>query len=235
MKTRPFHRPNLNKTTELKHKNVYTEALLTTYSQYALDEQSVEVHQGNWRNYFGSTDSNIPLDVEIGLGNGLHFAHHATTYPDRLLLGLELKYKPLIQSIRRAVNAGATNARALRYHAFNMDFAFAKNEINDVFVFFPDPWTSPRKPENRILNSRMVDLLYQLQRPGSSLYFKTDSEEAFDDCSLHLKQNPYQLEFETRDLHRSDRAESNFVTQFENLFIRKSLPIYYIHLKKPSP
>lgn len=234
MNTRPFHRPNLNKTTELKHKNIYTENLLTTYSKYALDEQSVERHQGQWRNFFGTTDTQTPLDVEIGLGNGLHFAHHATTHPHRLLLGLELKYKPLIQSIRRALNSGATNARALRYHAFNMDLAFSHQEINDIFVFFPDPWTSPRKPENRILNPRMVDLLYQLQRPGSNLYFKTDSQEAFDDCSAHLKKSPYQVQFETRDLHQSEIAPTNFVTQFESLFIRKNLPIYYLHLKKPA-
>lgn len=231
---RPFHRPNLNITKELKHKNVYTESLLTTYAQYALDEQSVEKHQGQWRSYFGINDPEVPMDIEIGLGNGLHFAHYAISHPQRLLIGLELKYKPLIQSIRRALNAGATNARALRYHAFNMDMAFANNEINDVFVFFPDPWTSPRRPDNRILNSRMVKVLYQLQRPGSHLYFKTDSEEAFDDCSQNLKNSSYQLQFETRDLHNSVRAPDNFITQFENLFLRKNLPIYYIHLTKPS-
>ena len=227
-----FQRPNLNKTKTLKRPNEYTQALLGEFSRFAFDEDDSTKFKGQWRQMMGLTESQ-GLDLEIGLGNGLHFAYRASHFSQRGLVGVELKYKPLIQSIRRALNTGAKNARAIRYHAFNLDLVFDPCELDDIFVFFPDPWTSPRKPDNRILNPRMIKLLYSLQRPGAKLYFKTDSEEAFDWClDKILNQSSYQLIYQTRDLHISEKSESNFVTQFESLFIRKGLPIYYAEVQK---
>jgi len=227
-----FRRPNLNKTKSLKRPNFYTQALLTDFSNYAFDEEDAPLQKGNWRHLIGLSETSC-LDLEIGLGNGLHFAHYASTHPERGIIGIELKYKPLIQSIRRALKAGAKSARVIRYHAFNLDLIFEPNELNDIFVFFPDPWTSPRKVSNRILNPRMIGLLYNLQRPNSKLFFKTDSQEAFEWSLTHFQTSPYKIQFVTQDLHKSEKAPFNFVTQFESIFIKKGLPIYYLEVEKP--
>jgi tRNA (guanine-N7-)-methyltransferase len=226
-----FKRPNLNKTKSLKRPNNYTLALLEDYAQYAFHEEEAPKMKGIWRKSMGLKET-TPLDLEIGLGNGLHFAHYASNNPNRAIVGVELKYKPLIQSIRRALKAGAKNARAIRYHAFNLDLVFEPEEIQDVFVYFPDPWTSPRKPDNRILNPRMMALLYSLQRSQSTLFFKTDSKEAFEWCLNKFENSQYKISFVTRDLHQSKKAQTNFVTQFESIFLRKGLPIYYLEAKK---
>src|SRR3954468_15125842 len=81
--------------------NEYVLALLGEYSPWSYDEERAPTFRGQWRaNAFGVLE-NMPVDLEIGTGNGLHFAHHAARYPERCLIGLELRYKPLIQSIRR--------------------------------------------------------------------------------------------------------------------------------------
>lgn len=229
---RPFHRPALNKTKDLKKQNIYTELLLNDYSKYALTEDLPPNFKGQWREFIGVTHE-TPLDLEIGLGNGLHFAHRVETYPQRAIIGMELKYKPLIQSIRRALHSPHFKGKALRYHAFNIDLCFAPEEINDVFVYFPDPWTSPRKPENRILNQRTIPILFNLQRPGSTIYFKTDSQESFEWSYEIFKNSPYQIKFITKNLHNSEKASTNYITQFENIFIRKGLPIFALEAVKP--
>jgi tRNA (guanine-N7-)-methyltransferase len=226
-----FKRPIINRTKSLRRPNEYTRALSEDYALYAFDEEEAPKMKGIWRKSMG-LDVSTALDLEIGLGNGLHFAHHALNHPNRGIVGVELKYKPLIQSIRRALRAGAKNARAIRYHAFNLDLVFEPEEINDVFVYFPDPWTSPRKPDNRILNPRMIELLYCLQRSQSTLFFKTDSEEAFNWSLSKLEKSRYEISFVTRDLHQSEKSQINFVTQFESIFLRKGLPIYYLEAKK---
>jgi len=226
-----FKRPNLNQTKLLKRPNVYTQALSNTYAKFAFDEEDAPKLKGAWRQSIGLNKSD-PLDLEIGLGNGLHFAHHAKSYPNRGLVGIELKYKPLIQSIRRALSTGSSKMRAIRYHAFNLDLVFEEDEVNDIFVYFPDPWTSPRKPDNRILNSRMISLLYSRQRPNSKLFFKTDSQEAFEWCLENIQHSLYRVAFVTRNLQNSEKENQNFVTQFESLFLRKGLPIYYLEAQK---
>jgi tRNA (guanine-N7-)-methyltransferase len=80
----------------------------------------------------------------------------------------------------------------------------------------------------------MIELLFSLQRTQSKLFFKTDSSEAFEWCLTHFLASRYKVLFVTRDLHQSEKASSNFVTQFESIFIRKGLPIYYLEVEKPS-
>ncbi len=132
--TTPFPRRKLNITTALPHQNHYTLALNREYAQIAFDEVRAPGNKGKWRSDVFKTDSTLPMDVEVGTGNGTYFAHHAKTYPHRLLVGLELKYKPLIQSIRRARNEGCKNAAVARFHAFNVDELFSE-ERSTMFSF----------------------------------------------------------------------------------------------------
>jgi tRNA (guanine-N7-)-methyltransferase len=173
-----------------------------------------------------------PMDLEIGTGNGNHFQHHALKHPNRCLVGIELKYKPLIQSIRGCLRKGANNARICRYHAMNIDLMFETGELNDVFIHFPDPWVTPRKPKNRFVNARVLDWLYELQRPGSFLDFKTDSREYFLWSMEQIRTSKYKIVYETLNLHQTEMAKENFVTQFESIFMRQGIEINFVRLQK---
>lgn len=225
-------RPQLSLTRTIPKPTYYISAIDGEYSQYAFNEERSTKFKGAWRSEVFKVEDSTPLDLEFGTGNGHHFANHANTKPDRCLVGFELKYKPLIQSIRRALNDGAKNARILRYHAHNVDLAFAPQEINNVYVHFPDPWTRPKHFKNRIVCETFLKRLYELQRPGSFVEFKTDSREYFLWALQEIARSPYTLEFQTLDLHQSPLAESNFITTFEKIFMREGIQINYCRLRK---
>lgn len=227
-----FRRPQISRTKHLKHQNYYTEALNGEFKEYAFDEERSPLNKGNWRSDIFKVSKATPIDLEIGTGNGKHFQHHAKTNQDRCLVGLELKYKPLIQTIRGALRVGSQNARICRYHAMNIDLLFAEQELNDIYIHFPDPWTSPRKPKNRFVNRRVLGLLHELQRPGSKIEFKTDSREYFLWALEEIKNSPYKIEFETLNLHQSEVAAENFVTQFERIFMRQGIEINFVRLRR---
>lgn len=225
-------RRRLNLTRTLPNPNRYTLALEGEYSHRAFSEERAPANKGAWRTKVFGVPEERPLDLEIGTGNGFHFSHRAIQVPGRCLVGLELKYKPLVQAIRRAVRGGAVNAAMCRYHAFNIPDLFAEGELNDVYVHFPDPWTSPNKPKNRIMNRQLLRLLHTLQRPGSMIEFKTDSREMFLWALEEIADTPYRVVAQTLDLHRSPLAEGNFVTFFESLFLRDGIEINYIKLAR---
>jgi tRNA (guanine-N7-)-methyltransferase len=224
-------RPLINKTSTLPRPNEYTQALDQELRAVAFSEERAPANKGRWREVLG-WPAGRPLDLEVGTGNGLFFAHYASTYPDRCLVGLELKYKPLVQSIRRAQRSGCQNAAIARFHAFNVDQLFDPSEINDIFIHFPDPWTSPKKPKNRLTNAWFLNLLWSLQSPGSCLNFKTDSREMFDWSLEEIAQTPYKIEFQTFDLHQSDWKDHNFITGFEKIFIAQGIRINMVRLIK---
>ncbi len=227
-----YMRPQIILTRMLRHQNAYTLALEGEFRDTAFNEERGPLCKGKWRQDVFQKPADAFVDLEIGTGNGVHFQHRCLAQPERCLIGIELKYKPLIQTIRGALRRGAANGRMVRYHAFNVDLMFEENELNDIFIHFPDPWTSPRKPNNRILNPRMLDLFYSLQKPGSKLDFKTDSLEAYLWSMRNVQESKYKIEFETRDLHSTDLAKENIVTQFERIFMRKGVPINFMRLKK---
>lgn len=225
------------KTREISNPTYYVEAINKEFAEFAYDEVRAELLRGQWREAaFGSVDivTDQCLDLEIGTGHGLFFAHRAKAHPDRLLVGIEIKFKPIIQAIRRALNLGVKNARIVRYHGAFVDNLFMPSEINNVFIHHPDPWTKRRKYKHRLMQKDFIKKLYELQRPGSYLEFKTDSKDYFFWAVENFKTSPYLIERYSEDLHNSQWSGENFTTQFEKIFISKGLPIYYLRATKKS-
>lgn len=233
--TTELRRPDINLTRTLPIQTAYSLALDNEFKDVAFNEERAPLNKGQWRSQVFKVNEDVPLDVEIGTGAGMHFAYHANKYPSRCLVGLELKYKPLIQSIRRAKAGGSQNSAICRYHAFNLDLLFAQNEINNVYIHFPDPWTSPNKPKNRVVNRIILKWIFEMQESGSFIEFKTDSREYFLWALEEIKASPYKIEFQTLDLysHDNEYKNNNFATTFEKIFIRQNIEINYIKLVKP--
>lgn len=226
----PKKNGRINLTRSLPRPNQYTLALDGEFKDYAFNEERTPLNKGKWKTVFVNPDA--PLDLEVGTGAGYFFQHQALKHPERNLVGIEIKYKPLIQTIRRTLRAGARNVVISRYHAFDLDSMFEAQELNNVFVHFPDPWTSPKKPKNRFIQLRNLEILYDLQTSGSFLEFKTDSLVYFEWALEEIRKSRYKAEFMTFDLHQSEKASGNFITAFEKIFIKQGIKINYILLRK---
>ena len=232
-----FERPQISLTKNLKTPTFYARAIDEDFQHLAFNEERILSFASRWRNEVFAVSEGSAIDLEIGTGNGLHFFHRSFNFPEKCIVGLELKYKPLIQSIRRVAQKELKNARMGRAHAFNLDLIFSAGEINDVYVHFPDPWTSPRKPQNRILGTRMLQVLWNLQRPGSIVEFKTDSVEAFEWSLENIKQSDFKIEFLSRNLHGEISSfelhgQTHFETQFEKIFRGQMKPIHCVLLRR---
>ena len=224
-------RPRLVAAKTLPNPTDYVLALNGEFAEWAYDEQRALQHRGEWRQQFGLPVEH-PLDLEIGTGNGYFFAHRALSEPSRALIGLELKFKPLIQSIRRALRGGAKNAKIARYDASCIEDVFAPGELNNVFIHHPDPWPRQRDYKHRLIQTEFLETLYGLMRAGSFVNFKTDSEDYYDWALPLIQQSKFKVTRQTRDLHQSEWAGENFVTHFEQLFLQKGQPIFYCRFEK---
>lgn len=220
---------SISRTKDIKRPNEYILALGGEFSQWTFDEEQAPACKGKWREIM-KLAVDTPLDVELGTGNGYHFAHQALKCPERALVGFELKYKPLIQSIRRAVRGGAQNARSVRYNASLIDHIFADHEVNDVFIHFPDPWEKLRNHKHRMIQDEFLKRLFAVQRPESRVEFKTDSREYFDWAMERFARSSYKIVSHSYDLHRSEFAARNYMTHFEKLFARQGLPTHFAEL-----
>ncbi len=211
--------------------NKYVQFAHEEYQAWVTEVAESASFRGKWRSVL-KIDESSPLDLEIGTGNGYFFEHRARTYKDRGLLGIELKYKPLIQSVRRTLYTGHRNFKILRYNAKFIRDLFVEGELNDVFIFFPDPWEKRRENKHRLINEEFLETLHAMQKPGSKLQIKTDSEDYYSWIQGRLPKSPYKLVADTSDLHASKWNEENFQTHFERLWTRQGRKTHYFRLQR---
>lgn len=225
-------RPRLAPTKGLPEPTEYVKQLDGEFAEHAYNEERAVSLKGKWRNDAFKVQTARPLDLEIGTGNGFHFAQLAKANPDRAILGIEIKFKPLIQSIKRALAAGSKNCAIARYDAFHLDNLFTDGELNNVYIHFPDPWSKKRQWKHRLIQTDFLKLLYQLMRPGSFVDFKTDNLDYFEWAAERFHASPFKVSRETRDLHNSEWQKENFITHFESIFLAQGLKINYARLEK---
>lgn len=224
-------RNNLKKTSTIRTPNKYVRALLPPFHPLAINEERALEYKGQWREKVFNSDNNKALDLEIGIGVGYYFEHHARQNPNRNLVGLEIKYKSLYQSVERLRRADLLNARGVRYNGYFVHEIFEENELDDVIIHHPDPWSKRIQVKRRLIQDEFMESLSRLQKKGAYLYFKTDSEDYFDWALEVFRNSKYKIIGQTRDLHNSEFSEGNFVTQFEKIFINKGQPIYFAKLQ----
>lgn len=240
----------ISRTKDIPCPNAYVKALGAEYADWAYNEEESVKFIGAWKS--DVFKNNKPIDLEIGTGNGFYFAHYAERYPERNLIGIERKYKPLIQSVRRALKAGCQNIRMLRYNAKALGDLFEKGELDRVIIHFPDPWKGKKsRKKNRLLSRSFFEMLWMLQKVGGVVEIKTDCRDYFESILEEIQETSYQILEKNFDLHRKvmknersldelssgkcvggAKISDNFVTGFERIFMRQGLAIHYLLLQK---
>jgi len=218
-----------SQTNKIPSPNIYVQMLPEYKGWVYVDQEAVDL-KGHWSEQF--VNPVLPLDLEIGCGNGFFFEHLSVSEPDRNHVGIEIKYKPLIQTARRVRKLNSSNAKAIRYHAGLVSEIFASSEIDNVHVHFPDPWPRKKQWKHRLLQPGFFEEMHGIQKPGTWVDFKTDSQDYFDFVLKFKEKIPYEIIRLTRDLHQSEWKAGNFETAFERLFLKQNLPIYYCRFQR---
>jgi len=118
------------------------------------------------------------IDLEIGSSSGLFLQHYARAFPDRHIVGVEVR-KPLVETANlRLQRDGIQNARVIYGSAERViQDAFQSPIIQSVYVFHPDPWFKKRHHNRRVIRPELLGMLEPKLRPQARLYLSTDVPE----------------------------------------------------------
>jgi tRNA (guanine-N7-)-methyltransferase len=126
-----------------------------------------------------------PLVVEIGSGLGDAVVDAATTDPGRDYLAVEVYQPGLAHTIARAERAGATlgqdglpNLRLVQANAAELlETTMTAGTVDELWVFFPDPWHKARHHKRRLVTAEFAALAARVLRPAGTLRLATDWAE----------------------------------------------------------
>ena len=122
--------------------------------------------------------------------------------------------------------------RMLRYNASLIHNVIAPEEVNNIYIHFPDPWPKKRGIKHRLLQKEFLDNLYSIHKKDHFVEFKTDNRNYFFWAMEYIKESKYKVIEYSEDLHHSEFKENNFITQFETYFLKNNQNIYYAKLLK---
>ena len=126
-----------------------------------------------------------PLVVEIGSGLGDAVVDAATSDSQRDYLAVEVYQPGLAHTIARAERAGVAlgqkglpNLRLVQANAAELlETTLAAGSVDELWVFFPDPWHKARHHKRRLVTGEFAALAARVLRPGGTLRLATDWAE----------------------------------------------------------
>ena len=132
-----------------------------------------------------------PLGIEIGFGMGHALLDWAGQHPDWNFVGIEV-YRPGIGALLQGVERLAlTNVRVVAEDARSaIDRCFQAASINEVRIFFPDPWPKTRHHKRRLIRSDFVSMVADRMCIGAKLLLATDWHDYAESMLVVLDREP---------------------------------------------
>lgn len=192
--------------------------------------QNPKEQKGKWREAFAL---DAPIHVEIGMGKGKFITTLAELHPEINYVGVEKYASVLIRAIeKKRGREDLKNLAFLAVDATELPEIFDKDEVDRIYLNFSDPWPKERHARRRLTSGEFLARYEQFLKPGGEICFKTDNRALFDFSLEEAKNAGWELSEVTYDLHHSEYAEGNVMTEYEEKFSAQGNPIHRLVAKK---
>jgi tRNA (guanine-N7-)-methyltransferase len=130
--------------------------------------------RGKWnQDYF---KNNNPIVLELGCGKGEYSVGLADKYPEKNFIGIDLKGARFWRGAKTAVETGMKNVAFIRTQIELINHIFNENEVDEIWITFPDPQIKYKRTKHRMTNSQFLKLYKKVLKPDGVINLKTDSE-----------------------------------------------------------
>lgn len=188
--------------------------------------------KGNWsREHFGNDN---PITIELACGRGEYTVGLASLFPERNYIGVDIKGERIWKGSTWAVEQGLTNVAFLRTQILLIENFFGEQEVDEIWITFPDPRPRKRDIKRRLTSPRFLVMYKKLLAPGGFVRLKTDNTLLFNYTLEVLEQRTDITDFEfTHDVYASPLRPECFdiKTRYEEAFASKGETIKYLRFR----
>lgn len=185
--------------------------------------------KGNWRADFFKNEN--PIVLELGCGKGEYTIGLGQKYLDKNFIGIDWKGARLWRGCRNSKEANLTNVAFVRAKIEHIQDFFSENEIDEIWITFPDPQPKFSKQNKRLTSPRFLQRYKSILKPNSLIHFKTDNEPLFDYTLEVIESCQHKLHIAVKDIYNYDGLEEvkSIKTYYEKLFNDQGFDINYLN------
>ncbi|HRX95228.1 MAG TPA: tRNA (guanosine(46)-N7)-methyltransferase TrmB [Chitinophagaceae bacterium] len=188
---------------------------------------------GKWEEFFRN---NNPITLELACGKGEYATGLGQLYPERNFIGIDIKGNRIWVGARKALQNNLNNVAFIRTQIDKIPEYFSQNEINEIWITFPDPQLRFSKAKKRLTHPKFLRMYQQFLVPGGFIHLKTDSPALFRFTKTVIEMYNCILHRESDDVYKEDTVseELQIKTHYESLDIAESNRIFYLCFSLPQ-
>ncbi len=190
--------------------------------------------KGGWgKNHF---KNDRPIVLELACGRGEYTLGLARLFPERNFIGVDIKGARIWQGAQIALTEGLTNAAFLRTRIEQIELFFDKNEADEIWITFPDPFLRESKENRRLTSPPFLKRYAQFLKPGGEINLKTDDETLYHFTLETIKQTGAALLYADDDIYANTLPLPAMAisTYYEKKHLQSARKIKYIRFRLPE-
>jgi len=130
--------------------------------------------KGKWHTEIFKNEN--PIILELGCGKGEYSVGLGTHFKDKNFIGIDIKGNRFWTGAKQAIANSLDNICFMRTQIELIDQLFSENEIDEIWITFPDPQIKFRRAKHRLTHPEFLAKYKKILKPNGLIHLKTDSE-----------------------------------------------------------
>lgn len=187
--------------------------------------------KGQWSSFFHNTN---PIVLELGCGKGEYTIALAKKNPQKNYIGIDIKGARFWRGAKTALEHNVENAAFLRAQIELIDHLFGPNEVEEIWITFPDPQIKYKRTKHRLTNPSFLQKYRAILKPGGCINLKTDSTFMHGYTLGLLQGLGHDIVYANHNVYENEGSPPEVLeiqTFYEKQYLKQGKPITYIQCR----
>jgi len=178
--------------------------------------------------------NNNPIVLELGCGKGEYTVNLAKLNPKKNYIGIDIKGARFWRGAKTALDENLENVCFIRTQIELLGYIFDKNEIDEIWLTFPDPQIKYQRRKHRLTNPDFLSIYNSVLKLNGIVHLKTDSEFLHGYTLGLLQGMSITPIFSNHDIYKNLNAPDEVVkiqTHYESIYLKEAKKISYLSFR----
>tara|TARA_Y100001954_G_C15633108_1_gene513762 strand:+ start:44 stop:694 length:651 start_codon:yes stop_codon:yes gene_type:complete len=187
--------------------------------------------KGNWNNKVFK--NNNPIILELACGKGDYSLAMAERFPEKNYIGVDIKGARIWVGANKALQEKQDNVAFLRAYIEDLINYFETEEIQEIWITFPDPYLKDSKAKKRLTSERFLKMYRALLPESGVVHLKTDSAPLFEFTLESIAEDKTIIQNASRNIYAEATLEPllDIQTYYERMHLRDGRNIHYVRFQ----
>jgi len=187
--------------------------------------------EGKWHEMIFGNDH--PIVLELACGKGEYTCEMAIADRSKNFIGVDMKGNRMHRGAKRALDEQIKNAFFLRTDINIIATFFAKDEVSEIWITFPDPHLKKGKDQKRLTSGRFLNYYREILKPGGIIHLKTDDPTLYEFTLETISELKLKLLYADDDIYSKPLPHPflEIKTYYEKMHLAEGKKIKYVEFQ----